>query len=152
MLRLFLYLGLFAGLILDPTRAVRADDKEAWHEAETKKLRGWWTTSRERKIDKDKVRRSQLSLEFTDGKVTLLLTEEGAKGKGSEFQLTVVRLEQAEGARRLVLSAGKGEGGSSVVYYAFQDDKLILVGNCPLRRPFEGASLSGEYKRTEKGK
>ena len=38
-----------------------------------------------------------------------------------------------------------------VVYYDFVDERMVLIGTL-LNRPFEGFSLSGEYKRLEQRK
>jgi hypothetical protein len=146
MLRGLLCAGLVVGLAFSPTRGLQAGDK-SWEEAEAQKLQGRWTLSRERKSEEGKVRRYRLELEFTDGKLKLGTVEEGG-GKDKLPELSVLRVEQAEGASRLVLSARGLEKGS-VVYYAFYGDKLILVGNCPGTRPFEGFPLSGEFKREE---
>jgi hypothetical protein len=84
-------------------------------------------------------------LEFKGSEVTLW-TEEGGK-KGNEFTLKVLAVEEGRAESHLVLE----HSTKYTIYYDFQDDKLILVGRLP-NRPFEGFSLSGEYRRLEKAK
>jgi hypothetical protein len=146
--------GLLVGLVLVPTRTSRAEEPEAWQSAQLGKLKGEWVSARERKLTTG-VRRYDRYLEFTDGKLYLCVAEEG-KEKSLGFTLTLVRIEQADRAARLYLSAHKNDTGTleakdnpkaSLVYFAIEGDKLIVVGNCPGVRPFEGGSLSGEYHR-----
>jgi hypothetical protein len=133
---------LLAGLWLSATTTIRAEDKPLAREPGLEQLLGRWSTSREMK-EGEKARHSQLVLEFRGGELTFY-TEEGGT-KGNQFTLNVIAVEQDKGVSHLVL----GRGGSKyVVYYDFQRGRLILVGRL-LNRPFEGFSLSGEYKRVE---
>jgi hypothetical protein len=146
MLRRIACVVLVSCLSLSPTRTVPAEEKQPGPETKLEQFRGRWTTSRERKED-EKVRRYQLALEFKDGELTFFTEEDGKKG--NEFTLKVIAVEQGDGAARLVL--GFGERSKYVVYYDLEGDRMILVGRL-LNRPFEGFSLSGEYKRVEKPK
>jgi hypothetical protein len=127
------------------TRTVLADDSPAAHEDRLKQFHGQWSRSREKK-DGDRVRQSQLILEFRGEDLTFY-TEEGGK-KGNEFTLKVLGIEQGKDASHLVLGHGKSK---YVVYYDFQSERMILIGNLQ-NRPFEGFSLSGEYGRVEQRK
>jgi hypothetical protein len=148
--------GLLVGLDLVPARTLRAEEPEVWQAAQLEKLKGQWVSAREQKSSAG-VRRYDRFLRFTDGKLSLCVAEEGME-KSPGFVLTLVRVEQAEGAARLCLSAETNFTGefeaidkrrASLVYYAFDGDKLIVVGNCPRVRPFESGPLSGEYHRVE---
>jgi hypothetical protein len=94
----------------------------------------------------EKVRHSQLILEFRNDELTLCTKEDGKKG--NQFTLNVNGIEEGKNASSLVLSHGESK---FVIYYDFQGERLILVGNL-LNRPFEGVSLSGEYQRAEEHK
>ncbi len=146
MLRPALCALLLPCLWLSPISDTPADEKQPGLEAKLEPFRGRWTTSRERKED-EKIRRYQLVLEFKGGELTFF-TEEGGK-KGNQFTLKVIGVKQADGAPRLVLEFGERQ--TYVIHYDFEGDRMILVGRL-LNRPFEGFSLSGEYKRVEKPK
>jgi hypothetical protein len=126
------------------TSAVPVEDKRA-PAAKLEQFRGRWSTSREER-DGEKVRTSQLALEFRSDQLTFY-TEEGGK-KGNEFRLQVIGVEQGKEVPYLVLASGQTK---YPVYYDFQGERMILVGRLP-NRPFEGFSLSGEYRRVEKPK
>ena len=125
----------------DPT-----PQQPAGQESQLERFHGRWTTSRER-TEGEKVRRFQLVLEFKGGELTFFTLHED--GKGNEFTLKVIRVEQGDGGPRLIL--GFGERCKYVVYYDIEGDRMVLVGRLP-NRPFEGFSLSGEYKRAQKPK
>jgi hypothetical protein len=144
MLRCVLCGVLLGGLWLSSTRTILADDKPA-QESKLEQFRGRWTTSREKR-DGDKVRSSQLILEFRCGELTFY-TEEGGK-KGNEFTLKVIGVEQGKDVPYLVLGHGQTK---YPVYYDFPGERMILVGRL-WNRPFEGFSLSGEFQRVEKPK
>jgi hypothetical protein len=133
-------------LSLSPISDTLADEKQPGLAAKLEPFRGRWTTSREKKED-EKVSRYELVLEFKDGELTFF-TEEGGK-KGNQFTLNVIGVEQGDGAPHLIL--GFGERSKYVIHYDFEGGRMILVGRLP-NRPFEGFSLSGEYKRVEKPK
>jgi len=124
---------------------VRADDKPPAQESRLEQFRGRSSTTREMR-EGEKVRHSQLVLEFRGGELTFY-TEEGGK-KGNQFTLKVIGVEQGKDVPYLVLGHGESK---YVVYYDFQSERMILVGRL-LNRPFEGFSLSGEYKRVEEPK
>jgi hypothetical protein len=127
------------------TLTAKEFDKPPAQESELAQFRGRWSTSREMK-EGEKVRHSQLVLEFRGGELTFY-TEEGGK-KGNQFTLKVIRVEQGRDVSNLVLGHSESK---YVVYYDFQGERMILVGRL-LNRPFEGFSLSGEYKRVEEAK
>jgi hypothetical protein len=146
MLRRMACVVLLACLSLGPTRTVPAEENQPGPETKREQFRGRWTTSRESKED-EKVRHYQLVLEFNGGELTFFTEEDGKKG--NPFTLKVIVVEQGDGASHLVL--GFGERSKYVIYFDFEGDRMILVGRLP-NRPFEGFSLSGEYKRVEKPK
>ena len=141
MFRGTLWLGLIAILAVCPFHALHAGDEKSgdkkWQEAELKKLTGRWTTVRKEK-EKDKVRTTQVDLEFADGKLSVTMN-------GSTYSAPpMVLVKQDKGPGRLDL-------GINPIYYSFVGEKLIVVGHI-LNRPFEGFDLSGEYKRSEQTK
>jgi hypothetical protein len=125
-------------------------DKEPWSEAVARPFQGRWTTNRDFKGGDGKLRRRRLDLEFAGSRLTFT-TFDGGDTVGHSYDLVVTGVEHAEGASRFVLTAG-GKGRGSVVYYAFQDGKLVLVGRCPPHRPIESFPLSGEFNRVEPAK
>jgi hypothetical protein len=153
MLRCFLWVGLLAVLTACPFRALDAEGEKSWQEAEVKKLGGRWTTVREEKIAKEKVRRRRVDLEFADGKLTVFLFNE-KDAQIFDDHLKVIGVEEVKGlglgsiAR---LKLGGNESQKAEVYYDFVGEKLILIGRIGWR-PWEGFPLSGEYKRAEKPK
>ncbi|MGE0609609.1 MAG: hypothetical protein AB7O62_21135 [Pirellulales bacterium] len=157
--REMIHVGLALGLALVSARGSRAEEPESWESGQLKKLAGEWVSAREHKSSAG-VRRYDRYLEFVEGKMYMCVAEEG-KPKSPGFTLTLIRVEQVEGAARLYLSADKDDAGAleakdnrraSLVYFAVDGEKLIVVGNCPRVRPFEGGSLSGEYHRVEQPK
>jgi hypothetical protein len=129
-------------LWLGPFETVRAEEKPPPQGPDLEQFFGRWSTPREVR-EGEQVRHSQLVLEFRGDELTFF-TEEGGK-KGNRFTLKVLGVEQGKGVPHLLL----GHGASRyVVSYDFQRLRLILVGRL-LNRPFEGFSLSGEYKRFE---
>jgi hypothetical protein len=145
MLRCVLCVVLFGGLWLSSTRTILADDRPPAQQSRLEQFRGRWSTAREVR-EGEKVRHSQLVLEFRGGALTFF-TEEGGK-KGNQFTLKVIGVEQDKDVPYLVLGHSKSK---YVVHYDFQSERMILVGRLP-NRPFEGFSLSGEYKRVEEPK
>ncbi len=144
MLRCLSVVGVLGVFAVGP---VGAGEKNTWQDAELKKLQGRWTTVREEKTDRDKVRRTRLELEFTDGRLTVYtFDEKGAQSRvGPPLIVTEIQRADAAGAAaRLKLERAE-------VYYDFVGEKLIVVGGIA-HRPFEGLKLSGEYKRAEKPK
>jgi hypothetical protein len=141
-----------AFLTVCPSRALCADDKKPWEEAEFKKLSGRWTTFREEKTGQDKIRRSRVDLEFAGGKLKVfILDQTGARTRKSQDEIKVLGAEEIKGLglgsiARLILG---NERQKAEVYYDFVGDRLILVGRIGFR-PWEGFHLSGEYKRAEK--
>jgi hypothetical protein len=124
---------------------IRADDQQPAQGLPLERSHGRWSTSRERR-EGERVRRSQLTLEFRNDELTLCAKEDGKKG--NQFILKVNGIEEGKNASSLLLSHG---GSKYVIYYDFQGERLILVGNL-LNRPFEGFSLSGECQRAEEHK
>jgi hypothetical protein len=148
MRRGLLWVGVFAALTVGPIRTLHADDKEVWQEAQLKKLGGRWTTVREEKTDEDKPRRRRVDLEFTDGKLKVFVRDEKDAPISAGPPLKVIGVERAGGrglASRLDLERDEQ------VYFDLVGEKLILVGGIG-HRPFEGFTLSGEYKRAEQPK
>jgi hypothetical protein len=135
---------------LAETSGAEGKDKEPWSKAVAKPFQGRWTTSRDFKGDDGKVRRRRLDLEFAGGTLTFT-TFDGDDKAGQSYELDVTGVEHGEGASRFVLAL-RGKGRGSVVYYAFQGGKLVLVGNGPPSRPIESFPLSGEFKRLEAAK
>lgn len=131
-----------------PDARPAADDKKAWQESELKRFQGRWQTYREEKIGDEPVRRRWLELEFADGRMKLVVRDENKK-QTFDGRLEVMKIESFGWGSRLVL--GQGEIKKAEIYYDFVGDKLILAGRIP-PRPYEGFSLSGEYKRVEKPK
>ncbi len=153
MLRCALWVGLLAVLTVCPFGALHADDKKAddkkvWQEAELKKFQGRWTAFREEKTDQEKVRQQWVDLEFADSGMKIFILDEKRK-QTWEGSLNVIGVEQVGPISRLIL--GSGEQKKAEVCCDFVGDKMILVGRI-MPRPFEGFSLSGEYKRAEKPK
>jgi hypothetical protein len=145
MLRPVLSAILFACLSLSATRPILAAEKQPRPDTKLERFLGRWTTSREKK-EGEKVRRYQLVLEFQSGELSFF-TEESGK-KGNQFTLKVI--EDVDGKDTGYLVLGYGES-RYVVHYDVESERMILVGRLP-NRPFEGFSLSGEYKRVEKPK
>jgi hypothetical protein len=127
------------------TLTAKEIDKPPAQESRPAQFRGRWSTSREMR-EGEKVRHSQLVLEFRGDELTFY-TEEGGT-KGNQFTLKLIGVEQGKDVPYLVLGHSESK---YVVYYDFQSERMILVGRL-LNRPFEGFSLSGEYKRVEESK
>jgi hypothetical protein len=143
MVRCTLGVGLIAVLTVCPFLALHAgdgktDDQKAWQEAELKKLAGRWTTVREEKAEKDKIRRITVDLQFADG--NLSVTIDGITHPAPRMVL----VKPDRGPARFDL-------GINPIYYSFVGGQLIVVGTI-MNRPFEGFDLSGEYRRSEPAK
>ena len=144
------FLGCVLSAVIGPAagQALQADYKKAWQETELKKFSGRWMTFRQTNTDHVKVRRQWVELEFADGVMKITTLDEKRKQTWNN-SLQVIGIEQVGPVSRLLL--GSGEHKKAEVYYDFVGDKMILVGRIT-SRPFEGFSLSGEYKRAEKPK
>jgi hypothetical protein len=152
MLRLPAAAAVFLGCVLSAATCpaagqdLPADNKKPWQETELKRFQGRWTALREEKTDQEGVRRREVELEFGDGRVKITILDEKRNQTWSN-SLQVIGVEQVGPVSRLVL--GSGEQKKAEVYYDFAGDKMILVGRI-IPRPFEGFSLSGEYRRPAK--
>jgi hypothetical protein len=151
MLRSLLWFGLLAVLTGCPTRALYAQDQTAWQKAQLQKLGGRWAAAREEKTAPDKIHRTRVELDFSDGKLKVFVFNENATKPFFDGALRVIGVEQVKvlGLGDYgQLNLGGNETQKVVVYYDFVGEKLILVGRIGWR-PWEGFHLSGEYSPAE---
>jgi hypothetical protein len=157
MFRLSATAAVFLGYVLSAAtcpatgQEKKPEDKKAWQENKLKKFQGRWTTVRDVKADKGKIRRQRVDLEFADGdlKVYLKVFTDGEKEDSWDGSIKVMGVEQVGMDSRLILGDGKQK--KAEIHYDFVGERLILVGRIGTR-PWEGFRLSGEYKRVEKPK
>ncbi|MFO0969092.1 MAG: DUF1080 domain-containing protein [Gemmataceae bacterium] len=134
-------------------RDVRVRAVDVWQDAELEKLRGRWTTLREKPSKTGAPAQQRIDLVFTDGKLTVLGVDEKGTKKWSDA-IKVTGVEQVKGVGVAYLSRLNLQGSPTQkvqAYYDFVGGRLILVGSIGFR-PWEGFQLSGEYRRVEGGK
>jgi hypothetical protein len=141
-----MFIGLIIGLAVAQSIPLHAEDNKAWQESQFKKLRGRWTTIRE---EED---RRRLDLQFTDGKIEVLVYGKDPAKRPNSYDLRLFGVEMAKKSNLsnfAQLNVGSTSGsGKTEVYYDFVGEKLIIVGTVDWR-PFEGFHLSGDFKRVE---